>query len=585
MMRWFARSGAGFFTFRKKLILSYLVIVFIPLVGLTFFYFSKGSQMIEKLAISTAERSLEQTKAYVSSKLEFENVIADMMTVNNEVFSILSKETGSYSLSDQLDDAKKLESFIDNVLDHNGDIYKIRLYVDQSLIFANENVVLFGLRTLENTPWLQKVQAHKGNLVWTLKMSGNTPVLSAARYIQNFRGSGGSDVLVEIQVKSERIRQIIENGLVFPNGSYVLVDAEGAVMFSSSDEAEQRWGEAAAFFREQTGSYFHYGDRLDSELIVMQKPIDFLGWRLFFMFPMQEILKQNQKFKNLTIITMISVSFIILSLAYSFSGYNAKRLERLNAKMDKINGGHLDVLLIPNSGNDEIGRLEKSFNYMVESIKAHLSKETQMNRSIRNSEMKALQSQINPHFLYNTLEMINWMIDLKQNDEARRAVLSLAAFYKISLFKGEDMITIREEIEHVKMYVAIQNMRFDDRIRLRTDIDPETVECRIVKILLQPIVENSIVHGIFPKASKTGEITIRCAKKEGRIEITVTDDGIGMDQDKIDKLLDLEHKHAGYGIRNVRERLLLHYGSECDLEVESVAGVGTTFRFHVIPHV
>jgi two-component system sensor histidine kinase YesM len=582
MIRLADKSGFFQYTFRKKLIVSYIVIVLIPVLIMMFLYFPTGSKIIEKLTIELFERSKEQTGSYLTGKLELESVIANLLTVNNEVFTILSSSTDSYPLSNQLDDAKKLEQFVKNVLDRNGEIHKIKLYVDEKLIFANENTVIFNLNSIDDLSWLQNTRDKNGKLHWVVKSSAGVSVLSASRYIKNFRGLDGSDVLVEVQMKSEMIRKIISDGMISDKGSYVLANDESAILFSSSSDIDKSWNSESMLNLKDDAFPHYYLDSFGNKLIVIQKKIDFLNWQLFFIIPIKEILKQNDIFQKYSIVVLVIVSLIILSLAYYISGYNAKRIERLYTKMDTIINGNLNVKLVSKS-NDEIGKLEKQFNYMVVSIKEHLEKEIAMNREVKNAEMKALQSQINPHFLYNTLELINWLIDLNQNSQAYNLVLSLASFYKISLGKGEDMITIREELEHVNMYVAIQNMRFDNRIRLTMDIDQTVLDYKISKILLQPIVENSIIHGISHKDNKEGLIVIICRNLGEFIEFIVKDDGVGIHAEKLNRIRESDRANTGYGIRSVRERILLYYGPECDLQVESTPGIGTTLRFRIIP--
>lgn len=569
-------------TFRRKLTVSYLVLVFIPMLILIFVYFSMGSRMIERLTVNLTERSLDQTVSYMGTKLELETVIADLMTVNNEVFTLLSTPYSSYILAAQIDDARKLEQYVRNVLDRNPDIHRIKVFVSDRLIYANENTILFNLNSVTDQEWLEALQKKNGALHWIVKREGRESVLSAARYVRSFQGELGSDALVEVQIKSSLLTGILNQGMISDSGMYVLADDADSILLASSERIRTVWNDVPSL-RAAAAVSFDAGRAIGvSESVVLRRILEPWRWELYFIIPMKDLLAQNERFQRYSILILVVISFVILSLAYVLSGYSAKRIERLNSKMERVRDGDLEVKLMP-GGHDEIGKLERSFTYMVQSIRQHLEREIAMTREVKNAELKALQSQINPHFLYNTLELINWMVDLDKKEEAHRLVHSLASFYKISLGKGHDLIPIREELEHVRRYVDIQNVRYDNRIRLTVAADRSVLDVNLCKILLQPIVENSIQHGIAPKADKTGHIEIGCRTVGASVEFTVADDGIGMEPDKLRDILEGNPRHAGYGIRNVRERLLLYYGKECDFRMKSRRGRGTVVRFRVFP--
>jgi len=198
-------------------------------------------------------------------------------------------------------------------------------------------------------------------------------------------------------------------------------------------------------------------------------------------------------------------------------------------------------------------------------------------------ELKALQAQINPHFLYNTLDMANWLAMKYNAEDIRVLISSLSDFYKLSLSNGEDFISVRNEIEHVSAYVRIQNMRFRDKIDLRVDVPEELMDYRTLKLLLQPLVENAILHGIMEKITQTGTIWIRGKMDGDTIELIVEDDGIGMDDDTVRGILDgtLKKKIGGYGMRNIHNRLELIFGYPFGLTVESRIGEGTKAKVRI----
>jgi two-component system sensor histidine kinase YesM len=192
----------------------------------------------------------------------------------------------------------------------------------------------------------------------------------------------------------------------------------------------------------------------------------------------------------------------------------------------------------------------------------------------------ALQAQINPHFLYNTLENINWMAIRKNAPEISSLVTTLAKYFRLSLNKGKILVSIEDEIELIKTYLAIQNARFDGGLDYEINIDPECKNYSIPKLTLQPIVENSVLHGILKKPEKSGNITIETQFQEDELLIIITDNGVGMEQERVAQLLNSQQS-SHYGLFNVQERLKLYYGEKYGMRIASIPGQGTTVTLHL----
>ena len=249
--------------------------------------------------------------------------------------------------------------------------------------------------------------------------------------------------------------------------------------------------------------------------------------------------------------------------------------------MRDVHADNLDNFIKSDEDNkdDELGELINNYNYMISKMSKLVSDQYKYGKAVKNAELKALQSQINPHFLYNTLDMINWMSYKNMNSEISTAVKSLAKFYKLSLNKGNDLTYIGDELDHVSLYVKIQNMRYRNRISLEINISEEINNYLIPKITLQPIVENSISHGILAKGNVNGKITISGDILNDEIYLNVYDDGIGIEKEKLPLLLsseEIETNGSGYGLKNINQRLTLLYGESYGLSFNSTYGYGTT---------
>jgi two-component system sensor histidine kinase YesM len=233
--------------------------------------------------------------------------------------------------------------------------------------------------------------------------------------------------------------------------------------------------------------------------------------------------------------------------------------------------------LVTTNNVDEITELGMSFNIMVGKIKELLDAKIEEHENLKKAELRALQAQINPHFLYNTLDAIIWMAEAKRMDQVVELVRVLSRFFRITLSKGKDWITVREEIEHVESYLAIQKMRYRDILDYQIDVPDNVCDGQILKLTLQPLVENALYHGIKNKRSG-GTIIVRGRRLDGDLlQIQIEDNGIGMTQERLTQIRALLEADAGdavigecgYGVNNVNQRIMLYYGLAYGLTIES----------------
>ena len=231
--------------------------------------------------------------------------------------------------------------------------------------------------------------------------------------------------------------------------------------------------------------------------------------------------------------------------------------------------------------NNEIGELYKSFNTMMSTVDNLVTDINDLFERQKTWELKALQAQINPHFLYNTLDSVNWMAQQHGYEDISSIVTALGSFFRYSLNKGQEFTTLENELYQIRSYIEIQKIRFKDKLNTEFDIDESILPCRIAKLTLQPLVENCIVHG-FDNFEYMGVITITGTKKDGYVYLTVSDNGKGGDVDKMNRLLDKEFSPdepiEKYGIHNVNQRIKLYFGNECGLHYEEneIGGIDVT---------
>ena len=313
------------------------------------------------------------------------------------------------------------------------------------------------------------------------------------------------------------------------------------------------------------------------------RTIGYTGWKLVGVTPSAALGIDGIKFRFFVLFVADLFLFLLAMINAFISDKISNPIKRLDGSVREIESGNLDVEILP-SGSYEVEHLGKSIKNMLGRIKVLMSDLVAEHNAKRKSEFDTLQSQINPHFLYNTLDIIVWMIENENSDKAVNIVTALAKFFRISLSKGKNIITVKDEVEHVRNYLMIQNMRFKNRFEYSIDVDEEVLSYSSLKLMLQPLVENAIYHGM-EFMDGDGEIDVKVFKEDDSLYFTITDNGLGMSEDMVETLLSKDFvpskKGSGIGVKNVNERIKLYFGSEYGLKVESEPDEGTKITIHL----
>ena len=313
------------------------------------------------------------------------------------------------------------------------------------------------------------------------------------------------------------------------------------------------------------------------------RTIGYTGWKLVGVTPSAALGVDGIKFRFFVLFVADLFLFLLAMINAFISDKISNPIKSLDGSVREIESGNLDVEIVP-SGSYEVEHLGKSIKNMLGRIKVLMSDLVEEHNAKRKSEFDTLQSQINPHFLYNTLDIIVWMIENENSDKAVSIVTALAKFFRISLSKGKNIITVKDEVEHVRNYLMIQNMRFKNRFEYSIDVDEEVLSYSSLKLMLQPLVENAIYHGM-EFMDGDGEIDVKVFKEDDSLYFTITDNGLGMSEDMVETLLSKDFvpskKGSGIGVKNVNERIKLYFGSEYGLKVESEPDEGTKITIHL----
>jgi len=355
------------------------------------------------------------------------------------------------------------------------------------------------------------------------------------------------------------------------------VDPTGDVVYAPVNPVVYRIPPAALTGHRPPGS-FQINGRVYQVLAV---PSAYTGLSTVAVYDLDAVLEGVRLLGWVAVLIGLTSAGLAIAVAFWVSSGIAKPIVRLRRLMEQAEEGNLEVRY-PAPPDDEVGRLGRSFNTMIGEIAKLVEQVYQEQQKKREAEFRILQAQIKPHFLYNTLDTIHWMAHDKGADDIVGIVDALTRLFRISLSKGRDRISLGEELEHVTSYLVIQKIRYAGKLDYVLDVDPGLEEVPVVKLTLQPLVENAIYHGIKEKAGP-GRLRIEGRREGDALVLTVADDGVGMEPEVLDRLVrnlqvGEDPETPGFGVFSVHHRIRLAFGEDWGLSFESEPGVGTRVR-------
>lgn len=388
-----------------------------------------------------------------------------------------------------------------------------------------------------------------------------------------------------VDMNYSAIEQVFDKANEQNSGYVYLMDRNGEIIYHPRQKAiysgmVKENSRMASTYEDGT----HIENFMGEERAVVVKTIGYTGWKIVNVTPTSELFRNTIHIGFFMVMICTVTIFLILFGNIFISDRVTEPLRNLEESIRYLEEGHLEEEHIYIGGSHEIRHLGQTITLMVKRMKDLMDKMVREQEDKRKSELDALQSQINPHFLYNTLDSVVWMVECEQYREAISMVKALAKLFRISLSKGNSIITIEDELTHAQNYMSIQQMRYRNKFCVKIDVEPAIRDCITIKLIVQPILENAIYHGMEFMDGE-GEITVHGYEKDGDIYIEVSDNGMGIPEETIESLLTdksrARGKGSGIGLWNVNQRIALYFKGDYGLSIKSELDEGTTVTIHL----
>lgn len=549
---------------RYKLAIFYSLFCFLPVMLLFLLSFLQMRSIIDDKEKLNLQSYLQQSVSSMDRTLDGYNSLSDYIAFDRTLAEAFSMEYGTpYEQYEQL--TQKVDPILRSSSYFHGGMQRITIYTDNGMVKHDTTVA--PVSEIEETDWYQKTLEHPG-LNWFVNYPEKT--LFSARKL-TFSGAREGVNILYMDVDYQKLFTPYAETLISECGLYI-TDQEGKLVFEESrfSGKNQNYDLTYSEFLEQR-------DRGSADYTILCEQSNTTGWTVWLYQPVGLAGESMRPIGVMAGVTILICIFAAVLAYFITSGMVSGRIERLTCLMQEVQEGSMDMQ-VGSDDRDEIGMLYRGFGSMMKRIRTlinevYLGKITQ-----KEAELKALQAQINPHFLYNTLSLINWKALAAGEEDISRMTLAMSTFYRTALNRGRNVLQVEAELSNTRAYLEIQSMLHNGDFDYEIEVQPEILQCESLNLILQPLVENAIHHGIEEKTDGRGKISVRGWKEDNCVWFMVEDNGVGMEQKVADKILTMESK--GYGVRNVDERIRLCYGEKYAMKVESVVGKGTKMTIH-----
>ena len=541
---------------------------------------------------SIFENSSEYTHTIIQQMNQ--NIDSYIDYMENIAYLISSSEdVQDYLFDDEIDNEGRyriLNQF-ETILDSRSDIRNVGIISKNGRMLINDGKKSVNSDLDLNTQewYTQALDSPEGPMLTSSHVqhiiSGERPwVITLSRGIRDREGSGEKEGVFFIDLNYSAIIELCDQSTVGTKGYAFILDARGNIVYHPQQQQlyNELQTENISLIMDTEDDTVLTGTGSNGKLYSISRS-DKTGWTVVDCTNVRELLSKSRQAQSIYVLTAV----ILVIVALLFSRFMARSItlpiQKLRDSMEKVQEGDFSVSDVVVDSDNEIGSLTKSFDVMTHRIQELMEQNVHEQEEKRKSELKALQSQINPHFLYNTLDSIIWMAEGGKTKEVVLMTSSLARLLRQSISNEDELVSIKREVDYARSYLTIQKMRYQDKMEFEIHVEEEILEQQIIKLVLQPVVENAIYHGIKYKDGK-GLIKITGVHRSGCINLTVYDNGKGMEPEVLEHIFDPKTGHkskSGIGISNVQMRLQLYYGKEYGISYKSIPGEGTAATIRI----
>ena len=560
----------GGLSFSAKIVLIVFLAV-LPMVAITLVSMYELKLSTDSRQMALIENNFDQAHRTLEEKMEGVHAISTLMTVNEQVNTAL-RSASKEDMRQQLSSFEVITSYVRNIeMSHEGT--KVYLFVDDEYMIAQDRSTRYrAISALQGMAWSSSLLNGMGHPQWIYTESlleKGQKSLTQMRALMDHNDYTQTLGVLAVSLDEAQVQGVLGNAIA--EQFMAICTADGAVLTSNGAE-KPPVDKLPVRSHQDAFSLLPLGG---AEYYLAARELSDSGLYLVSVLPRSLMNQEVSVVRNRVLLSYLAIFLVMALVLLPMTSRLVRRIRQLGRQLAEVPTQGLKKLQ-PAVQQDEIGQLISAYNTMVDEMERMLTTQYDLGRAKAGAELKALQSQINPHFLYNTLDMVSWMAKKQETDKIQQVMVSLSQFYKLTLSGGRDIITLEEELRLCDAYMRIQQLRWEGAIDYMVEADDELLHARLPKITLQPLIENAIKHGIMQRGEARGSIIISAAldeEKEGRwMTLSVLDNGVGMENSEEQ----LQKGGGGhYGMKNIEQRLALFYDTEIHIQVDSESGLGT----------
>lgn len=544
--------------FRNKLFLSYATMIFLLAGILGSLAYCQSHFYIKQELQNSIKDSMKKITDNIEYRLSTYEHTIEYVSFNSDVHKFIKSPTNSvYEYQDIY--MKVFDPMLATLKSTNNDLLSMNIFTSDSDVVERRNLIL-SMDNLEKEPWFSTVINNSG-IHW---IHNDESIIGLCR----INVVNTSDVYVVKMDFSKRKAFACE--LNNQQDYYIVIsDQDNNTVYinnQSSQLSDTVSKEIAAIeeggiYRENFVDYY-----------ILTQPIQMLGWKISVAVNTESLQPDPRAFFGATMIVIMLALILSLFVAWLLSGFLVKEIRYISRAMDEVAKGNLQITISSNS-NDEIGKLTKNFGRMLQDLNELIEKNYTSEILRKDAMYKALQYQINPHFLYNILSVVNWKAISSNMMEISYIINELSGFYRSVLSNSDPITTVATELENTRRYIDLQLVMHEYSFDVEYNIDEKVLDAKVIHMLLQPIVENAIAHGLDCRREHGAKLTIRAFREGNILHFIVHDNGPGFGKDKLEKIFNKNTN--GYGIKNVNDRIQIYYGKSFGLQIRSDKTDGT----------